>query len=486
VQPDMVAAIVPPTYAAPTSPYYAVTNGVSNTNTTGIPPMAPLPPGTYGTPLMAGAPGCSTNACATAVPPVCAPAPAPQVVWQQAPLDPRGAVVAASATAIQGGSSQYVIEHTVSVPRQKSSLLPLVNTEVEGARVSIFNEAVQARYPLLGLRLKNTTGLHLMQGPVTVFEGPGYAGDAQMCDLPTGEQRLVSYAIDFGTDVTATSKDSVNRLVSIQMSKGNLTLTMKGRDSKTYAAKNRATQDRLLLVEHPVRAGYKLVSKEQPGEKTAELYRFEVNVPAGKSANLEVVEEVEQLQQEAMSGCDEEGLRWLAREIDGGPKFQAAMKRAMDLCAKATVTQQDLQGSQQRIQQITEDQQRLRANLKEVPESSAAYKRYLQKFDSQEVELEKLQGHIKQMDEAARRQMQEYVDYLNGLDLESTPATMRSPTWCPLPRRTPAAVGATPIGYPAMPPTATSYRRLPDGTLQPVVGLPPTPPITSYYRGNQR
>ena len=31
---------------------------------------------------------------------------------------------------------------------------------------------------MLGLRLKNTTGSHLMQGPVTVFEGSAYAGDA--------------------------------------------------------------------------------------------------------------------------------------------------------------------------------------------------------------------------------------------------------------------------------------------------------------------
>ena len=34
-----------------------------------------------------------------------------------------------------------------------------------------------------GLRLKNTTDLHLMQGPITVFDGGAYAGDARIEDI---------------------------------------------------------------------------------------------------------------------------------------------------------------------------------------------------------------------------------------------------------------------------------------------------------------
>jgi hypothetical protein len=41
---------------------------------------------------------------------------------------------------------------------------------------------VQAQFPLLGLKFRNTTGTHLMQGPITVFEGSSYAGDARIQD----------------------------------------------------------------------------------------------------------------------------------------------------------------------------------------------------------------------------------------------------------------------------------------------------------------
>jgi len=44
--------------------------------------------------------------------------------------------------------------------------------------------------------VKNTTGKHLLQGPVTVLDGGSYAGDARIDDLPPGQERLISYGVD--------------------------------------------------------------------------------------------------------------------------------------------------------------------------------------------------------------------------------------------------------------------------------------------------
>src|SRR5205085_1168900 len=89
-------------------------------------------------------------------------------------LDFREGVASAAVATELGEYFQYHIEQPVSLARQKSALLPIVNGPVEAAHVSIYNENVHAKFPLLGLRLKNTTGLHLMQGPVTVFEENSY------------------------------------------------------------------------------------------------------------------------------------------------------------------------------------------------------------------------------------------------------------------------------------------------------------------------
>ena len=88
-----------------------------------------------------------------------------------------------------GEMFQYRIATPVTLGRQKSAMLPIVNESVQGEKVSIYNPAAHAKHPLNGLRLKNTTELHLMQGPITVFDDGAYAGDAQIQALPAGSGR---------------------------------------------------------------------------------------------------------------------------------------------------------------------------------------------------------------------------------------------------------------------------------------------------------
>ena len=105
-----------------------------------------------------------------------APAPPPLTLEQG---------VAAAAQAMELGEFfEYAINTPVSLARQKSAMLPIVNEAVEGAKVSIYNQRVHAKHPLYGFRLRNATALYLSQGPMTVFDGGVYAGDARLEDLP--------------------------------------------------------------------------------------------------------------------------------------------------------------------------------------------------------------------------------------------------------------------------------------------------------------
>ena len=113
------------------------------------------------------------------------------------PTDPRKPIPAQPQRV--GELFQYVIERPVSLPRQKSALFAIVDKQIEGHAVSIYNEQTQSKYPLLGLRLKNTSGLHLMQGPITVYTDGSYAGDARIADLQPGDRhRCGQHAVDRG------------------------------------------------------------------------------------------------------------------------------------------------------------------------------------------------------------------------------------------------------------------------------------------------
>ena len=95
----------------------------------------------------------------TSVVPVVGGQPASQ------PLDLKKGVASVAKTDEVGELFRYAIGTPVTLAHSQSALLPIVNEPIKGQRVSIYDPQVQAKHPLAGLLFRNTTKLHLMQGP---------------------------------------------------------------------------------------------------------------------------------------------------------------------------------------------------------------------------------------------------------------------------------------------------------------------------------
>jgi hypothetical protein len=329
----------------------------------------------------------------------------------------RGVASVAAAERL-GESFQYRIEHPVTLPRQKSALLPIVQHDVDGARVSVYNPAVHAKYPLLGLKLKNTSGVNLMQGPVTVFDGGTYAGDARILDLQPNDERLLTYAVDLGTEVEAKSKNPPTRITAVALKKGLAHLTTRQREEKTYHAVNRSQDAKTLLVEHPYRPTFHLANDLKPAERTRDQYRFELKLPAGKTADLDVVEEQDVTQAVQLTNADDQQIRFFLQQPVLSKAVREALEKAADLHGKLSATQRDLEQVKRQLSQIEADQGRLRENLKATPATAAAYKRYLNKLDAQEAELEKLQAQRDQLQGQEHQARQNLDSFLMALNVE--------------------------------------------------------------------
>jgi hypothetical protein len=335
-------------------------------------------------------------------------------------MDLSAAGVSTMATATKlGDFFQYALDKPVSLARQKSALLPIINKDVEGARVSIYNERTQAKFPLLGLKFKNTSGLHLSQGPITVFEGSNYAGDSRILDVEPNEERLLSYAVDLGMEVNPVLSSDNGRITTIKVVKGILYSTTKLRETKTYTVVNRNDAERLVLVEHPVRNDFHLTDDtSKPAETASDVYRFEVKVPAGKTATQVVTEERLIGSQVQLTNSNDDQMRFFINSTVSSPKVKEGLKQGIALRWSLNTTQRDIADQQLQLKTITEEQVRLRANLKEMPPTAAAYKRYLDKFDQQETQIEKHQADIKKMQEAEHQQQKEFEDFLNNFSAE--------------------------------------------------------------------
>jgi hypothetical protein len=327
--------------------------------------------------------------------------------------------VASAATGQRLGESfQYRLEQPVNLPRQKSALLPIVTHEVEAGRVSVYNPAVHAKYPLLGLKLKNSTGLNLMQGPVTVFDAGIYAGDARILDLQPNDERLLTFAVDLGTEVEAKTKNPPSRITAVTLKKGLAYSTTRQREERIYHAVNRSPEAKTLLVEHPYRPTFRLANDLKPAERTRDQYRFELKLPAGKTGDLEVVEEQDVTQTVQLTNSDEQQIRFFLNQQVLSKAVREALEKAIGLRGQLAGTQRDLEQTNRQIAQITADQGRLRENLKATPATANAYKRYLEKLDTQEVELEKLQAQRDQLQVQEHQSRTAFESYLMALNVE--------------------------------------------------------------------
>jgi hypothetical protein len=313
---------------------------------------------------------------------------------------------------------QYSILTPVSLNRQESAMLPIVDGQVGGEKLSVYNAAVQPKHPLCGMRLKNTTELHLMQGPITVFDGGTYAGDARIEDIAPGAERLLTYALDLDVEVANRSTNLPEEITRIRLTKGVLLAEHKAVRTRKYTLKNSGQKDKTILVEQPLENDWRLVTPQDPTEKTANLYRFAVTISAGKSADLEVVEERTFGQEIAIDAAASDVIRFFQSQQVITPAIKEALEQIVEMKTHIAQLVEKRQQLEQQLKNINEEQNRIRQNMQQLDRNSDLYKRYVKKFGDQEDVVERLRGQIDTSIQEEAEQKKVFDKYLLSLDLK--------------------------------------------------------------------
>ncbi|MBA3710206.1 MAG: hypothetical protein H0W83_15455 [Planctomycetes bacterium] len=327
-------------------------------------------------------------------------------------------VTSAAAAEKLGELFQYSVPN-VTLQRQRSAMLPIVTDPVQVEKVSIFNLNVLASHPLNGAIITNTTGKHLLQGPMTVLDGGGYAGDATIDNVPPGDHRLISFAIDIPVRVDATSHHDESRVVSGRIVNGILVLTNKLVGTQEYQIDNTSEDAKTIIVEHPFRQGWKLTDGAEPFEKTPALYRYKVPVAAKKSAKHVVTEEYIQTQSLAIIDLDFPAIEFYIKTGTIPQKVKDALAKAAKIKGEMAETQRASDARQNEINAIGVDQNRLRENMRTVQnQQSQYYQRLLTKLNDQETQVEAKQVELEKLRTTLEAKRKELTDYLANLQVE--------------------------------------------------------------------
>jgi hypothetical protein len=313
---------------------------------------------------------------------------------------------------------QYELDHPVTVERQRSAMLPILNSGIDGRRVSIFNPSDGGEHPMRGLEVTNSTSLQLMPGPISVFDGGSYAGDAQIGHVPAGDKRLLAYSVDLEVNFTR-DMNSTEAIRKVRIVHGAFELTslQQSTTGYTFTSKDKG-RDRTLIVEQPRMGGWDLVKPEKPYEVTDSLYRFELPLSAGGQAKIDVVQQHTDLRTLAVLQMDLNTLLAYSKQGHVSKDVIDAFKEAARLQSLVADAQRRLADLEKQRQEIDTDQARIRQNMQTIDRASDLYSRYMKKLTDQETKVEQLAEQITKGREAVKKAQDDLNGYVGGLNVE--------------------------------------------------------------------
>jgi hypothetical protein len=293
---------------------------------------------------------------------------------------------------VLGDLFEYKLKERVTIRKNQSALVPILQTDIAAEKVSLWSESLGVARPLRALWVNNASALTLDGGSFSVLDSNTFAGEGLVEAIKPGERRLLSYATDLGLLVDSKLESSRERVTRVRIYRGTMTTTSEDREKKTYIVRNEDTTSRSLLIEHPVRPGWKLAEDgPKPEEKAAGLHRFRLNVEPKTTERLVINEAKPLFTQYALNGVTEDQIELFLRQKSINPDIEKALRT---ITAQKKVVA-DLDGTireqQKAIDQIFTDQGRLRENMKALKgsaEEKALLQRYTKQLDEEETQLE--------------------------------------------------------------------------------------------------
>jgi hypothetical protein len=313
---------------------------------------------------------------------------------------------AVNAAAAEEGITQvaFRLPVAVDIASGQSAIVPIFDRDLPIERLALFQPGTSVTHPLASLRIKNDSPTGLPPGVLTLYEesaaGVTYLGDARLAQLPAGESRLVSYAVDEKTKIVR-EQQGTRAISKGAIAQGVLTLTRTQRQTTVYKIAAPVSEARKVIIDHPKMAGWTLVA---PGgtEETAGAHRLTVALKAGEAQTVMAVLEMPVLETLRVADMADDQIaevtdtRSVATEIKNAFAELARLRR---LLAQRQAEEEQIKA---KIATLQTDQARIRDNLERVDRDSGLHKRYVEKLNEQETQFETLQVTADKAAESSR------------------------------------------------------------------------------------
>jgi hypothetical protein len=284
------------------------------------------------------------------------------------------------------------------VRSNESAMLPFLQDKLSARKLLIYSDLSTVN-PLNSVEITNSTSKTLDGGPITVYDAGAYAGEALVETLKKGDKRLLSYGVDLGTRITTAFESDSGVVREAHFQRGVLATKTAVVETRTYTIRNVDLEPKTLVIEHPVRQGYKVLN-QKPVETTANAYRFEVLLGADAIDRFAVKEERVIENSIAVTNLTPDVIVSFVQNRNISQAARTQLGELLDLKRDIASADSELARLQQRIDSLFQDQERIRQNinsLNRVPGQEQQVQAYSRQLAAQEAELATLRDNAAQL-----------------------------------------------------------------------------------------
>jgi hypothetical protein len=299
-------------------------------------------------------------------------------------------------------------------------MLPLVQAGLKAEKALVLSGAglvpgVSVN-PAISAEIVNTTGMKLPAGPITVYDGGTYAGDALIEFFPENEKRIISFGDDLS--VSGSAENSNTRVITtVAVSGGIMTITRKQTWSKIYTVRNASAAAKKLIIEHPVTGSATLAAPASYTERTPALYRFSMNLPARDEITFTVSEEQPLSERVVLAQLRPESFLSYSTNQEIPSRVREALTRAMELKASADEAAAAVASLETQTARLITEQERVRQNLTAAGNQTPQGQEYLRRMANLDGEIDGINVKIAEALDTAAAAKRQYDAYIASLSL---------------------------------------------------------------------
>lgn len=298
--------------------------------------------------------------------------------------------------AAQGNLSAYPIPVKVTAQRKQKAIVTMLNAELEGQHVVLYDETVRKGNPLCAVLFENSTGRTLDGGSLILSTSDAFLGQSNLPTLSPGDESPpIPFAVELGCEVVKSSDSTYLRPNRVEIVDGKIHYYRIHREVTIYRIQNKTDKEFDFVLNHLFLENYDLVQKpnveeEEPVDITDRFYQFRFTVAAKcEKKSFLVREEITDCKKHTINTLDQEEFDRMVNKKHFDAATEEGIRKTFVLRKEISSLEKEVYEIEADIRDINNNQSHIRENISALEHHAKQAAKYI---TSLEVEEDKLKA----------------------------------------------------------------------------------------------